>query len=136
MQSASSVMKAIKDLGWDKITLSTAKGFKGAAHEFTANGKSVAICFSMHEAFVVEDEAGLYNVDDLYSGIIKDSYFDVEDSGDIDGAKIVAFEQDGEVHFTDTFAELGIDTDEVKEDIKKRLLACATLDVMIDAPLG
>lgn len=136
MKSGAVVMKEVKDLGWDYITLTQKKGFQGAVKAFTNEGKTIALCFSMHEAFAVEDEQGLYSALDLYDGVVKDSYFNVEDSGDIDGAVAYAFEENGEVFFTDKFVESGIDTPEIREDIKKHLLGTASLDVMVDVDLG
>lgn len=132
MKSQAAIMKEVKDLGWDYITLTKAKGFKGATKTFKNEGNEVALCFGLHEAFVVSDESGLYTAADLYEGIIKDSYFDVEESGDIDGAKTVAFEDNSTVSFTDVLADLGIDTPEIRADIEKHLLGCASLDVMED----
>lgn len=136
MQDGSAIIKAVKDLGWDKITLSVKKGFPGAVKVFTNGKTSVAVCFGMHDAFIVKDDLGLYTADDLYTSIIKDKSFSVEEYSDIVGASLMAYEQDGEVAFTDTFANSGIDTPEIREDITARLKACAALDVMVDVELG
>lgn len=131
------VTKSIRDIGWDAISLSN-KGFKGAVQLYKSNsGSQVALCFSMHEAFIVEDGQGLFGKDDLVEGIIQNKSFDVEESGSIDGVKIVAFEENGEVDFNEELLDtLGINDFSVRESLTTRLLELSKLDQMVDLPLG
>jgi hypothetical protein len=85
-------IKVAKDLGWDHITLSQ-KGFKGAVNAFQAEGgKKIALCFNHHEAFIVADDQGLFGTEDLVAGIVKAGSIDIEATGQIDGAQVVAWE--------------------------------------------
>lgn len=131
-----SEMKQVKDLGWDKISL-TQKGFKGAIQSYkTETGATVAVMFNLHEAFVVEDEQGLFGVADLDAGILKDKYIDIEYTGEIEGASVIAWEEEGEFGYNeDKLTELGINAFEVKESLKNRLFHLAKLDVMVDMQL-
>lgn len=130
--------KMVKDMGWEKISLTQKKGFEGAAHSFdSVKGSKIALCFGLHEAFIVKDAQGIFSVNELYHGIIKETYFDVEESGEIEGAKVLAWEEDGVVSFNDILAEeLGLTSDAVQEDIKSRILALASLDQLIDVKLS
>lgn len=134
--SPTQMAKNIKELGWDKINLTT-KSFNGAIHNFkTADGKKVALAFNMHDAFIVEDEQGLFAQADLDAGILKPKHINIEDTGYIDGATTVAWEQDGEFFFNeDKLTELGLNDFEIKESLKKRLFNLAQLDVLEDMPL-
>lgn len=132
----STVTKNVKDLGWEHISL-TQKGFKGAVQSYKSeNGSTVALAFNMHDAFVVEDDQGLFGVQDLVAGIIKDKHIDIESTGEIVGAETVAFEQDGEIVYDEEkLTALGINAFEVKESLKTRLTALAQLDKLVDMPL-
>lgn len=128
--------KQVKDLGWVHISLSQ-KGFKGAVQTYPSNkGGTVALCFNMHEAFIVEDEQGLFGAEDLKQGIINAKGIDIEFTGEIEGALAVAWEEDGEYGFNeDKLTELGINDFEVKESLKKRLFHLAQLDKLVDIPM-
>ena len=131
-----SATKEVKDIGWDHINL-TQKGFKGAVQSYKAeNGSTVALAFNMHEAFIVEDDQGLFGKDDLVAGIVKAKGINIEMTGEIIGAHVVAWEEEGEMGFDEIkLAELGLDAFEVRESLKARLTALAKLDVMIDMQL-
>lgn len=133
-----STTKAVKDLGWDKISL-TQKGFKGAVQSYkTGNGGTVALAFNMHEAFLVEDDQGLFGVADLEAGILKGKGIDIESTGSIEGAEVVAWhdEETDEIGFNeDRLTALGINAFEVKESLTARLLALKELDKLVDMPL-
>jgi hypothetical protein len=135
-------LKVAKDLGWDHITLSQ-KGFKGAVNAFQAEGgKKVALCFNHHEAFIVSDDQGLFGVEDLTQGVVKGKGVDIEATGQIDGAEVVAWEEEengeyaGVVLFDEVkLTELGINDFSIKESIKARILALSALDKQIDMQL-
>lgn len=130
-----SEMKAVKDIGWDNISLSQ-KGFKGAVQSYKSdNGATVALAFNFHEAFTVEDSQGLFAVADLVAGIVKAKEIDIESTGEIVGAVSLAWhdEDTDEVTFDEErLTELGINAFEVKESLKTRLLALSKLDKMVD----
>lgn len=136
---AITTVKGIKEIGWDKIKLSDKNGFGGAVKSYKATtGRTIALCFNTTEAFIVEDNMGLFAVQDLYSGLLRAKEIDVESTGTIVGAKTVAFidEDTNEVLFIpDEIVRLGLTTDEIKEDIKNRitnlfLFLTATKDIM------
>lgn len=136
---AITTVKGIKEIGWDKIKLSDKLGFSGAVKSYKATtGRTVALCFNTTEAFIVEDNMGLFAVQDLYSGLIRAKDIDVESTGTIVGAKPVAFidEDTQEVFFIPTEIErLGLGTEEIMNDIKKRitdlfLFLTTTKDIM------
>lgn len=136
---AITTVKGIKEIGWDKIKLSDKLGFGGAVKAYKATtGRTVALCFNTTEAFIVEDSMGLFAVQDLYSGLIRDKDIDVESTGTIVGAKTVAFmdEDTQEVLFIpEEIERLGLTTDEIKDDIKNRItdlffFLTATKDIM------
>lgn len=118
-------VKEIKDIGWDKIQLSAQTGFSGAVKAYKGNnGKTVALCFNTTEAFIVEDELGLFGVQDLYTGLLKEKSIDVEATGQIVGAKTVAFidEDTKEVMFIpDEVDRLTLNSKEVQDDIVYRI---------------
>lgn len=124
-------VKYVKDLGWDKLFLSQ-KGFKGAVQSYKSNnGNTVALAFNLHEAFIVEDEQGLYGVEDLEKGIIKAKDINIENTGRIKGAYVVAWhdEETGEIGFDEEkLTELGINDFLVKDSLKIRLLVLSLLD--------
>lgn len=144
MASKKQLADNVKNLGWDKISLTASKGFTGAVQNYTSTSPlaiqgRVALLFNMHEAFYVEDpdDNTLFSAEDLHAGIIKSRHFDAEDVASIDGAVVVAFEEDGEVHFDEEeLNKLGINDFSVKESIKQRLFNLAQLDFMEDLPLG
>lgn len=124
-------VKDVKALGWDYISLSQ-KGFGGAVKSYNGSKGNVAICFNFHEAFVVRDDQGLFGVDDLIEGIVKEPSIDIENTGQIEGLSVVAWESDGEVKFAEEEVEsLGL-SDSDKEDIKKRLISLSGLDKLVD----
>lgn len=130
-------MKAAKDIGWDHISLSQ-RGFRGAVQSYKADdGSTVAVCFNLHEAFVVEDDQGLFGVEDLKEGIVKDKSINIEFTGTIEGATAIAWETEdgsGEVEFSEEeLNRLGINDFSVKESIKERILLLAALDKLVDA---
>ncbi len=129
-------IKSVKELGWSYLDVST-KGFKGAIQGYTtAFDTHVAVCFNMHEAFVVEDEAGLFTQQDLEFGVIKAKNIDVTVVAAIEGATVLAIESGGEVQFNPLKLEcLGLDNFFVKESIKNRLLKLAKLDDFVDVPI-
>jgi hypothetical protein len=128
---------AAKELGWTHISI-TAKEFKGAVQNFNAaDGKTVALCFGMHDAFIVEDDAGLFNASELFNGVVKEKSIDVEACGEIAGALSLAYEVDGIVNFDDERLEkYGLNDFSVKESIENRLRVLAALDVLVDMPLS
>ncbi len=116
-------IKEVKEIGWDKITLA-GTGFKGAVKSYrNAEGKVIALCFNSDEAFIVEDEIGLFGVEDLYSGIIRAKNIDVESTGQIEGAKTVAFidEDTKVVSFIPSEVERLALTEDQKKDIESRI---------------
>lgn len=130
------MVKKVKELGWDRIVLTKTKGFAGAVKEYKNDGNIVALCFGLHEAFILRDDEGLFGVNDLYNGVIKNPDVDVENTGEIEGVTVVAFETDGEVMFTDEFTALGIDTQEIRDDITNKLITCAGLDEYTETAIG
>lgn len=127
----------IEALGWAFLGLSArapkgsrTKSFTGAVQSFTAsNGESVAVCFNMHDAFIVEDDQGLFFEQDLIDGIIKDSAINIEELGNLDGVKILAWEKDGVVSYDEEhLAELGLQDFGVQEELRTRLSALSKLD--------
>lgn len=124
----------VKQIGWDHITLSK-NGFKGAVQNYSnGNGGKVAVCFNFHEAFIVEDEQGLFAQADLVQGIIKAKDIDIESTGLIVGAYVIAWEEEGIVSFDEEkLTALGINDFSIKESITNRLKALAGLDVFVDA---
>jgi hypothetical protein len=125
--------KVVKELGWDHLSLNQ-KGYKGAVQAYQSTGGSkVAICFNMHEAFVVADDDGLFGVSDLEHGVIKHKDIDIDSTGEIVGAVVIAWEEEGEVEYNEEkLTELGINDFSVKESLKTRLIALAALDKMIE----
>lgn len=133
-------MKQAKDLGWDYISLS-GKGFKGAVQSYqSTTGTKVALAFNYHEAFVIEDDQGLFGVEDIKQGIIQNKEIDIEATGQIEGVSSVAWETEegsGEVEFDEEkLTQLGINDAEVKDSITKRIIALSALDKLVDMPLG
>jgi hypothetical protein len=130
-------MKVVKDLGWDHLSLS-AKGYKGAVQAYqSSNGGKIALCFNMHEAFIVSDDQGLFGTADLEQGVVKNKDVDIDATGEIVGAEVLAWEEDGEVGYAeDRLTQLGINDFSVKESLKARLIAVAGLDKMIDMPMN
>ena len=134
----------VKNIGWDKISLTPSKGFSGAIQNYQSTSPlavqgRVALLFNMHEAYYVEDtdDNTLFTADDLHSGIMKSRDFDIEDPASIDGAVVVAWEEDGEVEFNEEELEkLGLNDFSVKESLKQRLQNLAKLDFMEDVNLG
>lgn len=132
-----------KSLGWHTINLNKNTGFKGAVQLYkTSTGADVALCFNMHEAFIVSDEAGLFTAQDLVSGIVNSKEFDVTLTGEIDGAHLVAWEVEdaegptGVVEFDEErLTELDINDFSVKESITSRILTLSKLDSLKDIPL-
>lgn len=143
MVSKKQLADNVKNLGWDKITLTVSKGFSGAIQNYTSSSPlatrgKVALLFNMHDAYYVEDtdDNTLFTLEDLHQGIIKSRDFDIEDPASIDGAVVVAWEENGAVHFDEEeLSKLGINDFSVKESIKQRLLNLAQLDFMEDLPL-
>ena len=129
--------KEIKDLGWDKLAM-TAKSFDGAVQSYqSSKGGNVAVCFNTHEAFIVRDSQGLFGVEDLFQGVIKDKYVDIESSGLIQGLELIAHEEGGEVGYEDeTLESLGLNDFEVRESLKHRLLLLSGLDELKELELG
>lgn len=129
-------LKEIKDLEWNHITLKKAE-FSGAVKEFQADsGRKVAVLFSMHDAFIVEDEQGLFETADLVSGIIKDASMDINSIERIEGATVLVNELDGNFELNEEkLSALGLNNHEVIESIKKRLTYLSTLDVLQDMPM-
>ena len=132
-------MKAIKDLGWNHISLSKS-GFNGAVVDYkNTSGQTVAVGFNMHEAFVIEDSQGLFTSKDIEGGIIKSKDFDVEKSGQIEGLTLIGWqdhEDASEYGFDEEkLKELGLDTFDVRESIKSRIAHLSELDVLVDMKL-
>jgi hypothetical protein len=128
--------KVVKDLGWDHLSLNQ-KGYKGAIQAYqSTNGKKISLCFNMHEAFIVSDDEGLFGTADLEQGVIKNKDIDIDSTGEIVGAVVVAWEEEGEVEYSEEkLTELGINDFSVKESLKARLIALAALDKMIEMPM-
>lgn len=139
--SQKQLMDNVKNIGWDKISFTQKTGYKGAVQQYDSTsdkalGGKVAVIFGFHDAYIVEDEEGLYGVADLYEGIIKPSNFDVSDPASIDGSEVLAWEEDGEIQFNEEVLEtLGLNDFSVKESIRQRLYHIAQLDVLVDFPL-
>lgn len=140
MVSKKQLSDDVKNLGWDKISLTPSRGFNGAIQNYTSTSPlavqgRVALLFNMHEAYYVEDtdDNTLFTADDLHAGIIKSKDFDIEDPTTIDGAVVVAWEEDGVVEFNEEeLNKLGINDFSVKESIKQRLFNLAKLDFLED----
>ena len=128
------VLNGIKNLGWGHISL-TNKGFDGAVDVFKAkDGSDVAVCYNAEEAFVVKDSQGLYGLDDLVQGVIKSNDFNIEFTGEIEGAQIIAFLNEGDYHSTDeVLEELGINDFSVKDTLERKLRALNVLTEMKNA---
>lgn len=131
------LIKEAKDLGWDHITLSKS-GFRGAIQEYQNNrGEKIALMFNFHEAFVIEDDQGLFGLRDYVEGVVKDKSLDIEATGFIEGLHVVAWENEGEIKFDEEkLEELGLNDFEVKDSLKRRLSTLAKLDVLIEMKLG
>lgn len=126
------VAETIKNFGWDSIRLNSKEMFSGAAKNYkTTNGGVLAVGFNMFEAFIVRDEQGVFEATDLEQSIFRNKDFNVNALYSITGAQVIAdIPEDGEptVGFDDDLiAELGIDTEEIKQDIKNRLTALRKL---------
>lgn len=132
-------LKAIKDYGWDHITLST-KGYKGAVHGFqTDKGTKIYLAFSSTDAFIVKDDEGLFGKDDLVNGIVKEKSIDIESSGSIEGSHALAWcdEDTTEIGYDEEgLTELGLNDFSVKEDLKVRLLKLNALTILEAIPQG
>jgi len=130
-------LKEVRGLGWDHISLS-AKGFRGAVqlYQSSLDNKKVAVAFNLHEAFVIEDDAGLFGLEDIVKGVILDKEIDIENSGLIDGVGILASESGGLVDFTGGMAIYGLEDFSVKSSITTRLTMLSALDQSVDMDLG
>lgn len=130
------LIKQIKDIGWTEF-LGTAKEYKGAVQEYTtADGKTVAVGFALHDAFIVRDDDGLFRSNDLKKGIFLDKDIDIMELGMVSGVESIAWEdqEDREYVGTVSFNEklltsLGINDFAVRESLTTRILAIAKLDV-------
>jgi hypothetical protein len=114
----------VKDLGWESIKLNK-EGFRGAGKTYRTDKGDVAVGFSMFAAFIVQDDEGLFSVQDLQDGIFKSNDFDISNLYGIDGAEVIAdITEDGEAsvgYDDELIAELGLNTPEIMDDIAKRL---------------
>lgn len=143
MATKTQLVTNIKNVGWDKIALTT-KGFSGAAHNYDSTAPQsqfgkIAVLFGMHDAYLVEDtdDNSLFGLEDLHAGLIKPKGFDVNDPASIDGAIILAWEEEGEVEFDEELlTKFGLNDYSVKESLKQRLIFLAQLDFMEDIDLG
>lgn len=132
------LMENVRNLGWDTLSLTSAE-FKGGVKVYTAaDGSAIAVLFGRHEGFVVEDDAGLFTINDLVDGVINDPDFNVDESGTIDGTTVLGesglWEGDGPAEvtlFEESLEKYGIASDEIKEDITKRLLVLSEFDQQI-----
>jgi hypothetical protein len=128
----------VKKMGWDFIALGT-KGFDGAVQSYPTNaGGNVALCFGHTDVFFVkdEDDGYVFTAKDLENGVIKSKDFSVHSPGQIEGAKVIAWEDEGVVTFDDEqLTALGLNDFTVKESIKNRLLSLATLGALKDIQL-
>lgn len=138
MASKKQLMDNVKNIGWTVVSLTASKGFKGAVQNYSStsakavNGQ-VAVAFNMHEAFIVADADGLFTADDINAGIIKDKAFDIEERSSIDGATVLAWEENGTVSFDEEELEaLGLNDFEVKDSLRVRLLNLSALDILED----
>ena len=119
----------VKALGWDDIKI-TSKSFSGAVQCYG----DVAVAFGMHNAIILEDEEGLFGVNDLMQGVIKSKEFDVDSFNRMEGASAIAQEEDGIVHFDEELlGRLGIADSATRQSIEERLLLLASLDEQVIA---
>lgn len=120
---------AIKSLGWSHQSIKGST-FKGVIQTFEGDKGTVAVAFNLHEAFIVEDADGLFGLEDLKDGVVKDNDVDIFTVATINGATIIAFESNNSVSYDeDKLTALGINDFEVKESLKKRLLTLSMVDV-------
>lgn len=136
-QKASELFKEIKDIGWGKIILSAKEKFRGAAHEFQSktDGK-VAVLFSMHDAYVLRDANGLYSLSDLYKFVMKDKDINIENPNSIDYVELLVEYYGEEPVFHEAALEkVGLNVQEIKDDILRRLQATSRLDVEVERPM-
>jgi hypothetical protein len=126
------MIKEVKDYGWSYIAL-TNKQFNGAIQVYkNTDGVDTAVCFNLHEAFIVSDENGLFSKEDIINFIIKDKTIDIEKSYELDNIDLVAWEEDGVVTFGEASEVYKLNNFEIKESIKKRLLLLSSLDKLVD----
>lgn len=125
-------MTEIKALGWDYIGLSK-KSFKGAVQNYSAEGSTVTVGFTLHHAYVVEDEEGMFGVNDIREGVaplIKAHPSEVE------GTIIIAQDTGEGVEFIESeLTRLGINDFETRESLENRIKHLASLDEMVDMPI-
>lgn len=130
------VVKSIKDMNWSHIQL-TQKGFRGAILTYKSlDDKLVPVLFYLHEAYVVEDNQGLFGVKDLIHGLVKQKNINLSATTRIKGASILSWEEEGQIFFnTDNLKRLGINSGLIREDMSKRLLSLSRLDELEEIPL-
>lgn len=135
-KKANEVLAEIKRMGWSSIQL-TSKNYRGAVQTYkTSKGSIVPIMFYLDEAFIIEDKDGLFGVQDLVAGLMKVKSIDLEATGCIQGLTLIAYEEDGQVVFSDKVLDrLDINTDLTKLDLKRRLLILSQLKEMEDVPM-
>lgn len=128
----------IKGLGWSVIQL-TQKGYRGAIQTYrNSKGELVAIMYYLDECFIVEDNQGLFGVQDLKYGLMQEKSIDLESTGCINGLSLIAYIDDNKkiVYNNEVLDRLGLNNSEVKEDIKTRLRSVNKLSEMVDVDLG
>jgi hypothetical protein len=134
------VVTEIKSLGWSAIQLNK-KGYRGAVQVYRGiKGEKVPVMFYIDECFVVEDNQGLFRVEDLKDFFMKkSSNVDLEATGLIEGLSLIAYkdESSGKVCYMDSvMTRLNINTKLNREDISRRLNAVYQLGEMEDVDLG
>lgn len=136
-KTAAEMIASIKELKWSKIKL-TQRGYRGAVQTYrTSKGSIVAVMFYTSEAFIVEDKMGLFGVQDLEEGLMKETSIDLEMTACIKGLSAVASIRGGQITYNDNLLRrLDIYTDANKLDIARRLQAVSQLEEMVDVDMG
>ena len=134
------VVTEIKGLGWSAIQLNK-KGYRGAVQIYkSSKNEKVPVMFYIDECFIVEDNQGLFRVEDLKDFFMKkSSTVDLEATGLIQGLSLIAYksEETGVVEFNDSVMNrLDINSESNREDIKRRLNSVYKLGEMVEVDLG
>ncbi len=138
--SNNAVVTEIKSLGWSAIQLNK-KGYRGAVQVYKSDkGEKIPVFFYIDECFIVEDNAGLFRVEDLKDFFMKkSSNVDLEATGLIEGLSLIAYkdESTGEICYMDSvMTRLNMNTNANRADIEKRLNAVYKLGEMEEVSLG
>ena len=122
-KQAKEIIADIKKLTWSSIKL-TRRQYRGAIKTYaTETNALIPLFFYIDEVFIVEDEVGIFGVQDLKYSLQDKTNVNLEATGQIEGIKIVAYiDTTGKVEVReDVLDYLGINRPEVVKDIKKRI---------------